>query len=49
MASSIAMLGDPAEVTLGSQRPMVAPVPKVLIAGGATHSVANAGVVGDAP
>jgi hypothetical protein len=49
MASSIASMGDQDEVALGSQQPVVAPVPRVLSAGGATQGASDIGVVGPPP
>jgi hypothetical protein len=49
MASSIVSVGDLDEVASGSQPPVVALVPGVLSAGGATQGAAGVGVVGADP
>jgi hypothetical protein len=49
MASSIASTCDLAEVTLGSQRPVVASVPRVLSASGTSQGATDVGVVGASP
>jgi hypothetical protein len=49
MASSIASIGDLAEVSSGSQRSVVVPVPGVSSAGGATQGAFGVGVVGAGP
>jgi hypothetical protein len=43
MALLIVSMGDLAEVASGSQRPMVAPVPRVPSAGGTTYVETGAG------
>jgi hypothetical protein len=49
MVSSIASMGDLAEVSLGSQRSVVVPTPGVSSAGGATQGAVGVGVVGASP
>jgi hypothetical protein len=49
MALLIVNVGDLADVTLGSQRLVVAPIPRVPSAGGATQGVAGIGVLGADP
>jgi hypothetical protein len=49
MASSITSVGDLAEVALDSQRPVVAPVPRMLSASGTTQDAADLGLVGSSP